>query len=320
MEVMRILIGYDGSDCSDAALNDLKDAGMPEEAEVLVMSVADVFLPPPINEEVDNTFPMFVPDGVRRAHERAQAKLRQAEAMARLASERVKANFPEWRVTHEAVAESPAWALISKAESWNADLIVVGAQGHTVLGGRLILGSVSQRVLYEAGCSVRIARSSSRATDSPLRLVVGVDNSAYGNAAVDAVLQRQWPAGTQVRLLTVVDTVMSVAPDPATPAIPKWIEVDDEENWDPVRDIFKPSVDKLHSVGLDAAVTIRRGNPKDEIVEEAQSWGAHCVFVGAKGMRGVDRLLMGSVSSAVSARAHCSVEVVRVKAKYGDNS
>lgn len=36
-----------------------------------------------------------------------------------------------------------------------------------------------------------------------------------------------------------------------------------------------------------------------------------CVFVGAKGMRGIDRLLLGSVSSAVSARAHCSVEVIR---------
>ena len=317
---MRILIGYDGSDCADAALANLKDAGMPEEAEVLVMSVADVFLPPPINEEVDNTFPMYVPEGVRRAHERAQAKLRQAEAMARLASERVKANFAGWRVTHEAVAESPAWALISKAESWNADLIVVGAQGHTVLGGRLILGSVSQRVVYEAGCSVRIARSGSRETDSPLRLIVGVDNSAFGNAAVDAVFRRQWPAGTQVRLLTVVDTVMAVTSDSYMSSDIKWIEVDDEEGWDQVRDIFKPSVDKLRSVGLDAAVMIRRGNPKDEIVEEAQSWRAHSVFVGAKGMRGVDRLLMGSVSSAVSARAHCSVEVVRGKAEHGGKS
>jgi nucleotide-binding universal stress UspA family protein len=55
---------------------------------------------------------------------------------------------------------------------------------------------------------------------------------------------------------------------------------------------------------------IRRGNPKDEIVAEAEGWGADCIFVGAKGMRGVDHLLLGSVSAAVSARAHCSVEIV----------
>ena len=53
------------------------------------------------------------------------------------------------------------------------------------------------------------------------------------------------------------------------------------------------------------------GQPKRRIPEEAEAWGATCVFVGAKGMRGVERLLMGSVSAAVAARAHCSVEVTR---------
>ena len=51
----------------------------------------------------------------------------------------------------------------------------------------------------------------------------------------------------------------------------------------------------------------------DEILEEADAWGADCIFVGAKGTRGIDRLLLGSVSSAVAARAQCSVEVVRPK-------
>ncbi len=61
---------------------------------------------------------------------------------------------------------------------------------------------------------------------------------------------------------------------------------------------------------------IRRGNPKEQIIEEAESWGADSIFVGATGMRGMDRLLLGSVSSAVAARAHCSVEVVRLKAPF----
>jgi nucleotide-binding universal stress UspA family protein len=91
----------------------------------------------------------------------------------------------------------------------------------------------------------------------------------------------------------------------------KWIEVSDEENWDQVRQIFEPLAEKLRSAGLDTAVMIRRGKPADEIVDEAESWGADCIFVGAKGVRGIERLLLGSVSSAVSARADCSVEVVR---------
>ena len=233
--------------------------------------------------------------------------------MAKRASEQIKKSFPEWHVRHEALADSPAWALIRTADEWKADLIVVGARGHSVLGGRLILGSVSQRVLYEARCSVRVARSRSRDADSPLRLLIGVDNSTYSTAAVDAVCRREWPTGTEVRLLAVVDTVMAITPDPSQPSILKWIEVGDEDTWDQVRQIFEPSADKLRSAGLNAAVMIRRGNPTDQLLEEAESWGADCIFLGPKGTRGIDRLLLGSVSSAVSARANCSVEVVRPK-------
>lgn len=309
---MKILIAYDGSACADAALEDLKNAGLPKTAEVIVMSLADVFLPPPINEEIDNAFPMYVPAGVKRAQKRAERKLKEAESMAKRASEQIKRSFPEWHVSHEALADSPAWAIIRTADHWKPDLVVVGAQGHSVLGGRLILGSVSQRVLYEASCSVRVARGQ-QSSDSQLQLLIGVDNSPYSNAAVEAVCRREWPKGTEVRLLAVVDTVMAITPDPAQPSIMKWIEVGDEDNWDEVRQVFQPSADKLRAAGLEAAVMIRRGNPTNELLEEAETWAADCVFVGAKGMRGVDRLLLGSVSSAVSARAHCSVEVVRSK-------
>ncbi|MCM3871975.1 MAG: universal stress protein [Pyrinomonadaceae bacterium] len=316
---MKIVIAYDGSESADAALEDLKSAGLPKTAEALVLSLADVFLPPP-NEEVDSTVPSYVPAGVRRAHERAEHEVKEAESLALRASEQLHKSFPEWHVRHEARADSPAWALIKRADEWKADLIVVGAQGHSVLGGRLILGSVSQRVLYEAHCSVRVARGRGRDADFPLRLIIAVDNSLYSHHAVDAVCRREWPGGTEVRLVAVVDTVMAITPDPSQPLELKWIEVGDEENFDQVRQVFEPEAAKLRSARLNAAVMIRRGNPADGIIAEAEGWGADCVFLGAKGMRGVDRLLLGSVSSAVSARAHCSVEVVRPNAMASTRS
>lgn len=312
---MKILVAYDGSESADEVLEDLRHAGLPAHAEVLVMSVADVFVPPPIDEAIDNTFPLYVPEGVRRAHERAQQKLEEVTDLARRASERVASIFPGWRVDYQAEADSPAWALVRRADEWKPDLIVMGARGHSVFGGRLILGSISQRVLYEARCSVRIARSLDRSVDKPPRLLIGVDGSADSSAAVDAVARRSWPKGTEVGLLAVVDTVMPVTPvtgstPDAAPAV-KWIEVSDESNWDQVREHFEPLAEKIRAAGLHAEVLIRRGKPADEIIEEAQTWGADCIFVGAKGTRGIDRLLLGSVSSAVAARAHCSVEVVR---------
>lgn len=310
---MKILIGYDGSECSDAALDDLRRAGLPKTVEALVISLADVLLPPPFSE-VDDALPLQVAGAVRVAHERAERLVAEASSMAKRAAGRIKLDFPEWIVSHEALADSPAWALIKKAEEWKADLIVVGAHGHSVLGGRWILGSVSQRILYEARCSVRVARAWRGEAGAPLRIVVGIDGSPYSNSVVDAVYNRDWPTGTQVRLVAVVDTVMAITTDPSQPAVVKWIEVGDESNWDQVRQIFEPSANKLRSVGLDAAVMIRRGDPKHEVLDEAESWAADCIFVGAKGVRGIDRLLLGSVSSAVSAHAPCSVEVARHKA------
>ncbi|MCV4785306.1 universal stress protein, partial [Escherichia coli] len=61
----------------------------------------------------------------------------------------------------EACADSPAWGIIKRADEWQPDLIVVGSHGRTAIE-RFVLGSVSQKVLYEARCSVRIARARQR--------------------------------------------------------------------------------------------------------------------------------------------------------------
>ena len=244
---MKILIGYDGSEFSDAALKDLQHAGLGTEAEALVMTVADVFVPQPIDEEVENTVPMYIPSGVKRAHERAQHKLEEAADLAKQVSERIRSAFPTWRISSNAEADSPAWALIRKADRWKPDLIVMGARGHSVFGGRLILGSISQRVLYEARCSVRIARASEAKPNKPVRLLIGVDSSADSYAAVEAVCNRVWPKGTEVGLLAVVDTVMPLTSSPSEPSAMKWIEVADESNWSQVRAIFEPAAQRLRS-------------------------------------------------------------------------
>jgi nucleotide-binding universal stress UspA family protein len=44
---MRVLIGYDGSECADAALDDLTQAALPPSGEAHILSVAEGWLPPP---------------------------------------------------------------------------------------------------------------------------------------------------------------------------------------------------------------------------------------------------------------------------------
>ena len=69
--------------------------------------------------------------------------------------------------------------------------------------------------------------------------------------------------------------------------------------------------DDLRRAGLHATPVIVQGDPKRVLVEQAEEWDADCTILGAKGHGRVARFLLGSVSAAVAARAHCSVEIVR---------
>ena len=66
---MKILIGYDGSICADAALHDLNRAGLPHDLDVLVLSVADVVLPPR-SGTTDQQDPEWVVAAINKAHTR----------------------------------------------------------------------------------------------------------------------------------------------------------------------------------------------------------------------------------------------------------
>src|SRR6185436_7464901 len=106
----------------------------------------------------------------------------------------------------------------------------------------------------------------------PVRILIGVDQSPDSAAAVDAVCSRHWPNGSEVAVLAVVDTVMAINSDLAEAPATKWIEVGDERNWDQVREIFEASAEKLRRAGLHTEVLIRRGNPADQLLEEADTW------------------------------------------------
>jgi nucleotide-binding universal stress UspA family protein len=56
---------------------------------------------------------------------------------------------------------------------------------------------------------------------------------------------------------------------------------------------------------------LRTGEPDREIVALAEELGAGLIVMGSRGLSGVRRALMGSVSDGVVRHAHCPVMVVR---------
>src|SRR2546425_13135108 len=99
---MKVLIAYDDSREADAALEDLPRAGLPCVAEALIMSVADVFLPPPSLSA--SAVPAPVPTAVQRAWAQTAHALEEARALALHARAHVLTAFPAWDVRAEACA------------------------------------------------------------------------------------------------------------------------------------------------------------------------------------------------------------------------
>jgi nucleotide-binding universal stress UspA family protein len=306
---MRILIAYDGSDCAEAALDDLTQAGLPKTAEAIVMSVSEIWLPPPpvaSYEMLDQANSAQITEVEKKVYAKGSRAVKEAKALAERGVARVRAAFPKWKVKGEAIYGSPAWELVFKADQWKPDLIVVGSHGRSALG-RLVLGSVSQRIVTEARCSVRIARGRVEEPGSPVRIVIGIDGSAASRAAASEVAGRNWPAQSQVRVVVVDDprhlTLGGI--NPAVSAV-------NQQGRARIQNLAERSAELIRSDNLHASAVIEEGDPKRVLPNVAKKWGANCIFVGATGFSNrLERFVLGSVSAAVAARAHCSVEVVR---------
>jgi len=309
---MKILIAYDGSKCAEAAIDDLARGGMPPKGEARIVSVAEVWLPPQDsveNDEFDSS--PYVESLVKIYRESGEKAVAEAAMLAKHAEGRVKKALPGWDVKSSATYGSPAWEILEAGRNFGADLIIVGSQGHSALG-RFVLGSISQKVLTEAECSVRVARGSIDVDPAPERVIIGFDGSKGAMCAVEAVASRKWHEDSEVRLVAVTEPSVPraigrfVAPT-KTNAIgvaemgTLWLERTAET-----------ATRRLRETGVSAELGVRSGNPKEVLVAEAERWGADCIFIGATVYGSAwERILLGSTAAAVAARAQCSVEVVR---------
>jgi nucleotide-binding universal stress UspA family protein len=298
---MKVVIGYDGSKHADEALDDLRRAGLPRNVEAIIVSVAEGMTPPPSGSAMLEK--ASVSRRVTSTVAQASYALTAAQECARLGSARVKSLFPEWEVSAKYLTGLPADALMEQATSCGADLIVVGSQGRSAIG-RLILGSVSRKVVIEADCSVRLARATNRRGRKgaqTVRIIVGVDGSPCAEAAVDAVATRSWPAGAEVRVVTATKPFHMYG---ETPAMQK----------SRVRGFQDAAMMKLSEAGLDVTSKIIEGDPKRALIDEADAWEADCIFIGSRGLSGaMQRFFLGSVSTGVVTDAPCSVEVARLR-------
>jgi len=308
---MKVLVAYDGSPHASAAINNLQQAGLPPDSEILVVSIANRGWPPashPKESEGQFDSPW-------------NATMKEAEAFAESAAEQIRKLAAGWKVISEPLWGDPAKVLLKTIDHWKPDLLVVGSHGRSA-AGRLLLGSVSLELVHHAPCSVRVTRLSEENGTDTRRIIVATDGSEHAESTIQSVAARRWPAGTEVRVISVFDalvpTVGRFAPPLeantfATEPAFKVIEEADHVQRARLQTATATCVERLKSAGLNTTGHLVEGDPRTQILEQARLWHAATVFVGARGLGALDRLLLGSVSSAVVTHAHCTVEVVRPK-------
>jgi nucleotide-binding universal stress UspA family protein len=283
--MMRILVGYNGSEASKAALKDLRNVGLPTATQILVLAVSELWIRPQSPAEALETV---------------------LEAKQFLNNE-----FPHWSVYTETTSGFPAREILARAETYKPDMIVLGEPYPAVDKQNIFLGQTSRTVLTEADCPVRIARAPLAGMVQAPRILVGFDGSGGAMNAVKAIVAKNWDVTPEVRLLMVTDLgVLSTIDQPSTRATATTVDLTLANKW--VETIAEKALDSLRDAGIAATLHTRIGHAKEAIIAEALSWNADTVYVGPHcSGRSFDRFLLGSVSAAVAARAHCSVEVVR---------
>ena len=146
---MKILLAVDGSDCSEAAAEEVASRPWPEGSEIRILSVIEPFITPMAEA-------WALPDDYWEEADKAardHAGSTVDKALAALAARK----HPGGSVTSEIARGNSRDAILSEAERWGADLIVVGSHGYSGIK-KLWLGSVSQAVASHAKCSVEIVR------------------------------------------------------------------------------------------------------------------------------------------------------------------
>ena len=147
---MRILIATDGSEYSDAAIDEAcRYLIRPENAEVMIVSA------------YEDSYPIAAePFAISAEYYQKldEAVCDMAKNFADAGKKAVLKHFPDAKfpIQTEVLHGAPDQQVLDLASEWKADVIVVGSHGRGFWGR--LLGSVSNGVVHHAGCSVFVVR------------------------------------------------------------------------------------------------------------------------------------------------------------------
>ena len=196
------------------------------------------------------------------------------------------------------VAGNPAEVLVAEAREHGVDLLSLGPDAG-LLHGAIRIGRTAAHVIAQAHCSVMLARACGEAF--PERIACGVDGSDASVATATLAGLIASATGAELHLLHVVPVFRGRDAE--------WTLGADE----PTPPELEASVLAVTALGVTPVRDMAMGRPEHALVAAAGRDGTDLLVVGHRGLRGMTRVLLGSVSQHVAEHAPCSVLVARAR-------
>jgi nucleotide-binding universal stress UspA family protein len=228
-----------------------------------------------------------------RAHD--EDVRREAETILARAAELASATGSE--ADARVLAGDPADTLVAESGEEGVDLLCVGPDAG-FLGGAIRIGQVAAHVIRHAPCSVLLARPAG--PGFPGHVLCGVDGSE-GSVETALLAATTAAAGDgDLRLVHVIPVFRG--------GDSEWT-LDEDEAGPPE---LEPSALAAASRGVIPVREMAMGRPEHALVAAASREETDLLVVGHRGVRGVRRVLLGSVSEYCAVHAPCSVLIARI--------
>jgi nucleotide-binding universal stress UspA family protein len=305
---MKILLAFDGSRYSVAAASFVQALDIGSRGEVTIVTVI------PEHVFLGGHTLISLPGG--SAQLKIEVRQAQEDRALELLSKASESLVPHGLKVETVVRRgSPADQIMKACRDIKADLAVLGFKG-TSEAPEFLLGSVAQKVMKYAPCSVLIAK---KETKTVSRVLAPLDGSRYSDEVVQFLLEMPLPHGAEVLLMAVVQSFAA--------AFVRTYTLDRERDRQILAELQKAEEEagerlmmaaegEFHKARYRVLTTVTRGDPSREILREADRQDVDLIALGAKGLTGVRGFLLGSVAQRVARYAKCSVLIVRPSRVY----
>jgi nucleotide-binding universal stress UspA family protein len=163
---------------------------------------------------------------------------------------------------------------------------------------------VSDAVVRHAHCPVMVVRW--KPVAFPAKILLPTDGSEEANLATQIVTDLGERTGSEVHVVHVGEIPLTHYPDRY------GYRALYEEHEREARQVLEAQVEKMKAAGATVAQAhLKLGRVDEEVVVLAEELGVDLIAMGGRGLSGVSRALMGSVSDSAVRHAHCPVLIVR---------